>query len=565
MSGRVPAAPISRRHSTALQLIAFGIAMLIAPSSSHAGNETALTTLTQWLQDPAMLWVWKALLFLGILLVAWVGAAIGRSVISGVLRRIELDRRLGRILDLSIADQSKRAPSHIFSQLVFWLILLLGLVAALNYADLTLVAEPLEGFVSTIIQALPSVLWAVGILALAYVAGVILRKLVVGVLRKSGLDQRLTAMSSADGTAKPFSHNLGALVFWGVLFIGLVGAFDALNLKTIASPLSNMLNKALSLLPALATAALILFAGYILGRIVHTIVKNVLHSIGFDGLPARLKLEKLFSKRSASDLVGLVAMVFIVVHATIAALAQLSLYSVSEPLTEMVERFWTLLPRILLAAVILSVGVFLGRMIGDLVKGLLGGIGFDDFLAKLGLTFGSLSEPEGEGEERMVDRPSALAGVVVQIAIILIALVQVLDTLSLFVWANMVTEFLSYTFLNALVAMVIVLGGLAAGNYLRNVIQARSSQGDPGTQWIASAVRIGVLIFAFTMALQQLKVAPTFVLLTFGLIFGALCLTLALAFGLGAREIAGKVVKKQYEKAQTAPTRSSDHDPSHSA
>ena len=91
----------------------------------------------------------------------------------------------------------------------------------------------------------------------------------------------------------------------------------------------------------------------------------------------------------------------------------------------------------------------------DLVKGLLGGIGFDEFLAKFGLSFGQ-QKTSPTGQPKLVDRPSALVGVIVQVGIVLIAIVQVLATVGLAVWSTMVSEFLSYTFLNVLVAVVIM-------------------------------------------------------------------------------------------------------------
>lgn len=67
---------------------------------------------------------------------------------------------------------------------------------------------------------------------------------------------------------------------------------------------------------------------------------------------------------------------------------------------------------------------------------------------------------------------------------------------------------------------------------------------------MADFARYAVLVFAFTMAVRQLDVAEDFVLLTFGLLFGALCLGGALAFGLGGREVAGDIVRRRYEKAR---------------
>ena len=55
------------------------------------------------------------------------------------------------------------------------------------------------------------------------------------------------------------------------------------------------------------------------------------------------------------------------------------------------------------------------------------------------------------------------------------------------------------------------------------------------------------------MALRHLEVAEDFVLMSFGLLFGALCLAIALAFGLGSREVAAEIVRRQYDKVQDKP------------
>ena len=49
---------------------------------------------------------------------------------------------------------------------------------------------------------------------------------------------------------------------------------------------------------------------------------------------------------------------------------------------------------------------------------------------------------------------------------------------------------------------------------------------------------------------RHLGVAEDFVLITFALLFGALCLAGSLAFGLGSRELAGEIVRERYKKAK---------------
>jgi hypothetical protein len=52
------------------------------------------------------------------------------------------------------------------------------------------------------------------------------------------------------------------------------------------------------------------------------------------------------------------------------------------------------------------------------------------------------------------------------------------------------------------------------------------------------------------MALEELNIASEIVTAAFIILFGSACLGLALAFGLGCKEMVGKFVSEQLEKSQ---------------
>ena len=60
---------------------------------------------------------------------------------------------------------------------------------------------------------------------------------------------------------------------------------------------------------------------------------------------------------------------------------------------------------------------------------------------------------------------------------------------------------------------------------------------------LAQAARISIIIFVSAMALQEIGVAPNIVNLAFGLLLGAIAVALAIAFGLGCKEIAAEQTK----------------------
>ncbi len=57
----------------------------------------------------------------------------------------------------------------------------------------------------------------------------------------------------------------------------------------------------------------------------------------------------------------------------------------------------------------------------------------------------------------------------------------------------------------------------------------------------------GVIILAVFMALQELGIATDIVTSAFAILFGAVALAMALAFGLGNRDLAGAITREWYE------------------
>jgi hypothetical protein len=346
-------------------------------------------------------------------------------------------------------------------------------------------------------------------------------------------------------------------VFWLVIVLGLAGALDALQIPAISVPLSNVINSTLSLLPALGVAALIAIAGWILAKIARLVVSRALESLGFDTLVAKLRLSGLFGSSTPSRVAGWLTMAFILIQTAIAAFAAVGLETLSAPMTNMMAQFWDLLPALLLAVVFVVVGVFVGRLVRGIIQTALESVGLDRWMAKIG--FGRIAEREDD-----LAKPSGLVGYVVQVGIVLLALVQALNSLDLHLWASYLDAFLLFAVTRAAVALVIVAIGFAVGEYVRDLIEARQrgarvkpvvppvgmTDDELAPVWIAEFARYGVLVFAVTMAVHQLGFADDFVLVSFALLFGALCLAGALAFGLGSREIAGEIVRERYRKAK---------------
>ncbi|MCA9655263.1 MAG: mechanosensitive ion channel [Myxococcales bacterium] len=521
-----------------------------APPPADAGSPDVLGWFSEHLSGPALK-IGAALVFF---LVGWVAAKSISYGVFALLSRTDLDNKLASRLgiDLLLKDKKKDGEGgtleRFVAKVVYVLLMLLVVVGVLDIAGIEQMAAPLEGLVDTVVQALPRIAKAAIILTVAYVAGRILKIIINRALDGLGVDARFaelteTAADDAPDSPRRFSVVAGNIAFWLLIVFGLGGALEALEIEPLAAPLRNAIDRVVGLLPSLGVAGVIIAVGYAAGRVLRVVVRKLLQGLGFDDLVKRVGLGKVTGDSSPSDVVGLALMVFIVMQATIAALNQLGLETLAGPLTDMVAKFWNLLPALAVSVVIIAAGVFVGGLLRRLVGTALRNLGFDGLMERIG--FGKVSEREDRLGEF-----SEMVAFAVQVGVVLLAVAQALDNLALDTWSVYVNTFLAYVLKNVAVALAVVLVGFVIGSYVRDLIQSRQGDSESG-KWISEFARYAVLVFAFTMAVRQLDVAEDFVLLTFGLLFGALCLAMALAFGLGSREVAGDIVKRRYDAART--------------
>jgi uncharacterized protein (DUF983 family) len=94
---------------------------------------------------------------------------------------------------------------------------------------------------------------------------------------------------------------------------------------------------------------------------------------------------------------------------------------------------------------------------------------------------------------------------------------------------------------------------LILGLYLANFLETvtRTSLANAGLQQAGSigrAAYVGTVVFVVAGIFEILDIASEIVIWAFILVFGAICLALALAFGLGGREVAGRYLEKWLEE-----------------
>ena len=203
--------------------------------------------------------------------------------------------------------------------------------------------------------------------------------------------------------------------------------------------------------------------------------------------------------------------------------------------TERLEQSFAMLgefvPALFGALIILLGGYLLARVIEKRSQRLLRRLRFNHLLERGGV----MQAVERSGSH--LDPAKVIANVLfwfVMFAVLLVAA----SALGLESLANVFSELVSYI-PSVIAAIVIIILGIVLGGFVGGLIMA-SAGGLHGGPWLARTGRAGVIVLAVFMALQELGIATDIVTTAFAILFGAVALALALAFGLGNRELADR-------------------------
>ncbi|MEG4632458.1 mechanosensitive ion channel [Microcoleus sp. AR_TQ3_B6] len=489
----------------------------------------------------------------GILLVGLIVSALVSSVVGGLLKKTTIDNRLAAWIT-GRPEGGPGAPQveKWISAAVFWIIFIFFLVAFFNRLNLTAVSQPLNTFLNQIANFLPKLAAALIWLGIAWVLATVAKMAVSRVMRTFSVDERLNQEVGTAPTERPLllSDTVANALYWFIFLLFLPLILEALQLQQALLPVNNLLNQILAAIPKILEAVLIGFVGWLLAMVVRRIVTNLLAAAGADGLGARFGISRSTGGQSLSWIVGTIVYVLILIPTAIAALNALDIQAISQPAVAMLNDILSAVPKIFTAGLILAVAYILGRWVGDLVTNILRGIGFNNVFSWLGvqpkqplrLTPSSI-DPDAtvlQEPELPARTPSEFVGIVVQVGIMLFAVVAATDVLRI-------------PALTAIVSGIVLVAGrvlsglvvFAIGLYLANLaFSLIASSGTRQARLLGQAARIAIIAFVSALALQQMGIGSDIVNLAFGLLLGAIAVGIALAFGLGGREIAADQIRE---------------------
>jgi hypothetical protein len=351
---------------------------------------------------------------------------------------------------------------------------------------------------------------------------------------------------------------LGTIAKLLIWLVGIMAALQFLGIGQILAPINALTLSIFEFLPRLIGAGLLFFIGLIIARIARQLVETLVRAANVDRLVGRLGLTDSGSgERTAPPMAaaagpatgattspekstsaglaraaGILVFALIIIPIAISALHVLGIAAISEPATNMLNQILAAIPRILSAALWIGIAYIAAKFVKSIIEAVLPPTGFDQAIHSTGVVPATTT-------------PSRVVANVAMVAIILVAAIEAAKQLG----GGTIAAFL---------AQVTELGGkvifgtliIVAGIFLARIISGLvgSSTGEGG--FGQTLVRYAIIALFAAIGLTFMGLADVIVMMAFGLILGSAAVATALAFGLGGREAAARILDRAADKAQ---------------
>ncbi|MCD6674466.1 MAG: mechanosensitive ion channel [Burkholderiaceae bacterium] len=314
--------------------------------------------------------------------------------------------------------------------------------------------------------------WAIGLVAAA------------GTRRALSMAQVNRRLAPAFGRAVDLELLASRLVFWFVLLVALVAAFNTLDLQMASAPFAAMVGDVVSYLPQVLAALVLALVGWLLALLVRNGLTRLLDSTTLD---ERLSAEA--GMRPISDSIGHVGYWVVLLLFLPMVLGALGLQGLLLPVQNLIDQLLAFLPRLFGAVVVVVVGYYVAKIARGIVANLLVATRVQSLARSVGL---------GEG----TDLPR-LVGTIVFLAIFVPTLISALDALQIEAVSEPATTMLA-EFVSAIPELLAAALILAVTWYVARFVAALTTSVLDGAGLDRLATRTGLQPMLGLLRLSQL-------------------------------------------------------------
>ncbi|WP_180083556.1 mechanosensitive ion channel [Acinetobacter sp. YH12145] len=457
-----------------------------------------------------------------ILLIGWVIALLIAAGVKKVLQKLGTNQKL------SNATGHRSNVENIVSRVVFWIILIIAVIGALNVLNLTSVSGPFSNMIQQFLLFIPQLLAAVAVGFIGWIVASLVKVGSKKLLDKTQLDEKL----SSEVGVSPISQNISEIVYWLILLLFLPIVLSILGLNGLLFPIQNMVTEVVSYLPNIFIAGVIVFVGYILAKIVRGIVEGLVNSLS---LQQQVEKVGMFKNAKLAQVLGNFVFAIVIITALIVAFEALGIEAISQPATAMLHEIMYAIPNIIAAGLILILAYVVSRFVARLVVDVISGTGVDTVPEKLDIQ-------RFLGKTKVSD----VVGCLIVFFTMLFAVSEAANRLGFEQISALIAMFIQFG-ASILLGAVILVVGFWLANIVANVVQRGEYN---SSRWLGNLVRVLIMGLVVAMGLRAMGIADSIVNLAFGLTLGAVAVAFALAFGLGGRNPAERLLSDLIDKAK---------------
>ena len=350
------------------------------------------------------------------------------------------------------------------------------------------------------------------------------------------------------GPNETVGHQLGTIAKLIIWLVGIMAALQFLGFPQILAPINELVTEIFAFLPRLIGAGLIFFVGLILARIVRQLAETALTAVNVDGLLARIGIGDTAgtvrtdpasvppgttpgaTRASIARAVGVLLYALIIIPIAIGALQVLGIEAISGPATAMLNEILAAIPRVVAAALWIGIAFIAARFLKTIIEAILPPTGFDQAIKSTGVLPGNAS-------------PSRIVANIAMIAIILAASIEAAKQLgggTIAIFLAQVTELGGKVIFGTLIIVV----GIFLARIVANLVGSGTGEGG----FAQTIVRYAIIALFTAIGLTFMGLADQIVILAFGLILGSAAVAVALAFGLGGRDAAARMLERYVDE-----------------
>jgi hypothetical protein len=358
-------------------------------------------------QAQLMNWGPKVVIAILILAATWLVARAVQWVLQKAIDRTPALKR-------HVTGTPEETVGHQLGTIAKLIIWLVGIMAALQFLGFAQILAPVNELVTEIFAFLPRLIGAGLIFFVGLILARIAKRLTETVLIAANVDGLLAriGIGSTEGTVRTRPEGVppgaapgatraslaragGVLIFALIIFPTAIAALQVLGIEAISGPAIAMLNMIVAAIPPVLAAALWIGIAFIAGRFLKTIIESVLPAMGFDD--AIRSTGVLPASAFPSRIVANVAMIAIILAASIEAARQVG----GDDIAIFLAQVTALGSKVIFGTLIIVAGIFLARIVSNLVASGTGEGGFAQTIVRyaiialftaIGLTFMGLAD-----------------------------------------------------------------------------------------------------------------------------------------------------------------------------